>query len=146
MNLYTIGFTKKSAEEFFGLLREAGVGRIVDVRLNPRSQLAGFANQRDLPYLLQEILHCEYTHVPILAPDKELLADYRANKDWQQYEQRYARQLQRSHAIEHLDPELFAGTPCCLLCSEEKPDRCHRRLAAEYMQRFWTDLHIVHLI
>jgi uncharacterized protein (DUF488 family) len=136
MTLYTIGFTKKSAEEFFGLLRAAGVGHMLDIRLNPRSQLAGFANQRDLPYLLREILQCDYTHLPILAPGEELLADYRQNKDWPQYEQRYARQLQRASAIEQIDRKLLIAVSCCLLCSEEKPDQCHRRLAAEYVQSF----------
>lgn len=146
MTLYTIGFTKKSAESFFGLLRDAGVRRLVDVRLNPRSQLAGFTNQRDLPYFLQEIINCGYTYLPLLAPSKELQDDYREKKDWQQYERRYMRQLRQSNAIHQLDSGLFRSTAACLLCSEESAEQCHRRLAAEYLQSFWPELEIVHLI
>ena len=48
MQLYTIGFTKKSAETFFGLLRDNGVQRLVDITPAPRRQLAGFAKSDDL--------------------------------------------------------------------------------------------------
>lgn len=146
MRLYTIGFTKKTAEEFFGLLREAGAWCVVDVRLNPRNQLTSFTNQRHLPYLLQELLNCGYVHLPLLAPAKEIITDYRQDKDWQRYERRYKRQLEQSNAIQHLDQSVFTDSPACLLCSEEVPDKCHRRLAAEYLASFWPQLQIKHLV
>ena len=68
MKLYTIGFTQKKAEEFFSLLRNNRIERLVDIRLKPSGQLAGFAKQEDLPYFLRELSNgCQYTHLPILA-------------------------------------------------------------------------------
>ena len=79
--LFTIGFTKKSAEEFFSRLQTAGVKRVIDVRLNNVSQLAGFAKREDLAYFLKALCDCEYRHEPLLAPTKEILNGYKKKTD-----------------------------------------------------------------
>ena len=145
MKLYTIGFTKKSAAQFFGLLQQSEARRLVDVRLNNVSQLAGFAKQGDLAYFLEQICGMEYVHLPPLAPTREMLDAYRkGHKDWETYAGQYLALLAaRELAAEPGLPELLADA--VLLCSEAKPDYCHRRLAAEYLARQWGGLEIVHL-
>lgn len=143
MKLYTIGFTKKSAQTFFETLRRSGATRLIDVRLNNVSQLAGFAKRTDLEYLLREITDIEYVHMLELAPTQEMLDDYRKkDHDWRRYEQRFV-DLIRERKIEDLPPETFADA--CLLCSEATAQRCHRRLVAEYLRAQWADLEILHL-
>jgi uncharacterized protein (DUF488 family) len=144
MKLCTIGFTKKNAEEFFGRLRAAGVKRILDVRLNNTTQLAGFAKRDDLRFFAREILGGEYVHLPVLAPTQEMLDEYRKEKrGWENYEGRF-RELMRQRAIETaVDRKLVEGG--CLLCSEDKPHQCHRRIVAEYLREAWEDMEIVHL-
>ena len=144
MKISTIGFTKKPARRFFDLLRESGVNRVVDVRLNNGSQLAGFAKKDDLAYFLGELCGMEYVHLPALAPTKELLDDYRKRRcDWEAYEDRFIA-LMRERQIERtVSKEIVSGG--CLLCSEDKPHRCHRRLVAEYLKQHWGDVEIVHL-
>lgn len=144
MKVATIGFTKKSARRFFGLLRESGVERIVDVRLNNRSQLAGFAKKDDLAWFARELCGIDYVHAPSLAPTKDLLGDYRQGRiDWAAYETRF-RRLMRERRIEATVPrELVQGG--CLLCSEDQPHQCHRRLVAEYLNEQWGGLEIEHL-
>lgn len=144
VKLYTIGFTRKSAKRFFGLLRESGVGRVVDVRLNNVSQLAGFAKRDDLAWFLGELGGIGYRHAPELAPTRELLADYRKKRiDWSAYEARFLELMRERRIEERLDPETLAGS--CLLCSEHEPHFCHRRLAAEYLDRHWGGVEAVHL-
>lgn len=144
MKVYTIGFTKKSASDFFELLRGSGAKRLVDVRLNNVSQLAGFTKKGDLEYLVGKICLMGYVHLPELAPTKELLQDYRNGRcDWATYERRFLALMdQRRVGKMPIKRTVSNG---CLLCSEEKPDRCHRRLVAEYLQRHWGDVEIVHL-
>ena len=159
LKAFTIGFTKKSASEFFELLRESGAERLVDVRLNNTSQLAGFARggKDNLAYLLQEICRMEYIHVPDLAPTKELLDAYRKGEcDWDSYEREFVALLHdRRIFAEGLKPtegrrivkRLKATIEnSCLLCSEHEPDHCHRRLVVEYFQRQWGDMEIEHLV
>ena len=145
MEIYTIGFTKKSAGQFFGALRQAGIGRLVDVRLNNSSQLAGFSKREDLPFFLQELCGAEYLHEPLLAPEQELLDAYKKRKgSWADYERRFL-ELMSERRIEHrLDRRLFA-VPSVLLCSEPTAERCHRRLVAEYLRGKWGTIDIVHL-
>lgn len=144
MKISTIGFTKKSAQRFFGLLRDSGVARIVDVRLRNGSQLAGFARRDDLAWLARELCGIDYVHAPDLAPTKDLLDDYRHGRiGWAAYETRFvglmkARRIETAVSREMLDES-------CLLCSEDRPHRCHRRLVAEYLQEHWGDLEIEHL-
>ena len=146
MRLYTIGFTKKPAERFFGLLREHGVGRLVDVRLNPGRQLAGFAKQADLRYFRDRLTGCDYRHLPELAPTDEILSGYRQDRDWDRYVQRFERLMDERGVPRALDREMFAERPCCLLCSEATPERCHRRLVAERLAGAWDGVEVVHLV
>src|SRR5271157_6132758 len=137
MTIFTIGFTRKSAETFFTRLKEARVRRSVDVRLNNVSQLAGFTKKGDLRYFTKAICGIEYVHLPELAPTADILDSYkkRKNADWQAYERRFV-ELMRSRRIDKIVPrELLADG--CLLCSEETPEHCHRRLVAEYLREKW---------
>lgn len=142
--LYTIGFTKKPLEEFAALLREADVDAVIDTRLRPKSQLAGYANQRDLPFIL-DLLGISYEHRPELAPTKELLDSYRGGGTWEEYVAVF-RPLIEEREIVATGHELLARYRApCLLCSEHTADHCHRRLVAEYWAEEIPDLEIVHL-
>ena len=145
MKLYTIGFTKKSAEDFFELLAASGARRLVDIRLRNASQLAGFAKRDDLEYLVGRLCGMDYVHMPELAPDAELLDDYRKKRiDWSSYVPRFLALMEERRTIEkpRLRETLDGG---CLLCAEHSPERCHRRLVAEYLSQKWGDVEIVHL-
>ena len=144
MKLFTIGFTKKSAQRFFEMLRRSGAKRVVDVRLSNVSQLAGFAKKDDLAYFLKEICGMDYVHVPELAPTQELMDSIKKERgDWATFEPRFLK-LMKDRRIEKTMPE-EAVADGCLLCSEDKPHHCHRRLVAEYLQRHWGDVTITHL-
>jgi len=144
ITIYTMGFTKKSAEDFFTLLKNAGVRRVIDVRLNNVSQLAGFSKRPDLEYFLGEIGDIGYVHLPELAPTQELLDEYRNKKgSWSAYEAKFLRLVSARTIEDRVSQDLLAGS--CLLCSEAEPDRCHRRLVAEYLKEKWGDVSIVHL-
>jgi uncharacterized protein (DUF488 family) len=146
VKLYTIGFTKKSAERFFQLLKDHRIGRLVDIRLKPGGQLAGFAKQDDLAYFLRELANCEYHHFDFLAPSEAILQDYRQDRDWERYERRFEALMDERDILSHLETAFFTEKACCLLCSEDTPDQCHRRLVAERLARHWPDVEIVHLI
>ncbi len=144
MRVCTIGFTHKNAEDFFTRLKESGVKRVVDVRLNNVSQLAGFSKRDDLKYFLKSILGIEYMHSPLLAPTQDILDEYKKNKgDWNVYEQKFLSLMEQRHIETQVSKELIEGG--CLLCSEDKPHFCHRRLVAEYLSGKWGDLQIEHL-
>ena len=144
MKIFTIGFTNKKAETFFDKLRVAGVKRIVDVRLNNVSQLAGFSKKDDLRYFLRAIAGIDYAHVPELAPTKELLDAYKKHKgDWVVYEQEFLSLMERRNIDSTVAKDLIDQG--CLLCSEDKPHHCHRRLVAEFLQRRWSGVDIDHL-
>jgi uncharacterized protein (DUF488 family) len=144
MKLFTIGFTKKTAQRFFQLLRASGAKRVVDVRLNNVSQLAGFAKKDDLAFFLKEICAMEYVHVPTLAPTQEMLDEYKKQRgDWKTYEDRFLALMRQRRIEETLPRDVVADG--CLLCSEDKPHYCHRRLVAEYLKQHWGDVDIVHL-
>lgn len=146
MKLYTIGFTQKRAEVFFGLLQRNGIQRLVDIRLNPGGQLSGFAKQEDLPYFLSRLANdCQYIHLPELAPTREILEDYRKGLSWSYYEQRFQALMDERRIPETLNQSDFQQQVSCLLCSEAKPEKCHRRLVAERMAAFWPEFEIVHL-
>ena len=147
MTIYTIGFTKKSAEEFFEALRISGAKHLLDIRLNNKSQLAGFAKRSDLPYFLKRLVNMEYHEVPILAPEKSILKEYRKTGDWTNYEQEYLELIRQRHADRHIASVLFEEG-VVLLCSEAEPTHCHRRLAAEYLAQIMpanAKVKIVHL-
>ena len=145
MEVYSIGFTQKTAEQFFGLLKGAGIQRLLDVRLNNVSQLAGFAKREDLRYFLREICGAEYMHEPLLAPTQELLDSYKKKKgDWAEYEREFLK-LMKGRAVEKkLDRAIFR-VPTALLCSEATAEHCHRRLVLEYLIDKWGDLTVRHL-
>jgi uncharacterized protein (DUF488 family) len=142
--IFTIGFTKKSAERFFTTLQQAGVKRIVDVRLNNISQLAGFTKMDDLRYFLKAIGGMEYVHLPELAPTQEMLDAYKKRKgDWSVYEKQFLELMATRHIEETVPKDIV--NEGCLLCSEDKPHHCHRRLVAEYLASHWPDVQINHL-
>lgn len=132
MTIYTIGFTKKTAEEFFEALRLTGARHLFDIRLHNTSQLSGFAKRDDLRYFLRHIVNMEYHELPILAPEDSILDDYRKTGDWVKYEQSYLDLIRRRKVESQLDLTLFKDG-VVLLCSEAEPNHCHRRLAAEYL-------------
>jgi uncharacterized protein (DUF488 family) len=145
MNLYTIGFTKKSAEHFFETLRRSGAKRLVDVRLNNVSQLAGFAKKQDLSYFVGTICGMDYQHSPNLAPTQEMLDEYKKRRGgWDDYERRFLALMAERRIEESIPRDQMADA--CLLCSEDKPHQCHRRLVAEYLQRAWGDVTLHHLV
>ena len=145
MKLYTIGFSKKRAAGFFELLGKSGVERLIDIRLNPSGQLAGFTKKDDLAFFLDKLLGCEYRHLPVLAPSKEILSEYREGKDWSQFELKFKALMAERNIPDKLNETLFETKTCCLLCSEAEPAKCHRRLVAERLQKNWPTLEIVHL-
>jgi uncharacterized protein (DUF488 family) len=145
VRIATIGFTKKGAEEFFAVLKKARVKRVLDVRLNNQSQLAGFSKRDDLAYFLKIILNIEYLHLSILAPTQEILDAYRKTKgSWSEYEKRFLDLMAHREIERQLGPALLNDG--CLLCSEDKPHQCHRRLVAEYLNAKWGNVKIEHLV
>jgi uncharacterized protein (DUF488 family) len=145
MDVHTIGFTRKTAAEFFGALKGAGIKRLIDVRLNNVSQLAGFTKRADLAFFVRELCGAEYVHEPLLAPTQEMLDAYKKHKgSWQEYERLFLELMARRKVEEALPRSFFAG-PAVLLCSEPTPEQCHRRLVLEHLQGKWGDLRAVHL-
>ena len=142
--IFTIGFTKKSAERFFCELRNSGVCTLVDVRLNNVSQLAGFSKRDDLRYFLKEIGGIEYVHLSELAPTQEMLDAYKkSGGEWDEYAKRFLDLMAARRIEDTLSKELLVNS--CLLCSEDKPLHCHRRLVAEYLLDQWGTVDIKHL-
>jgi uncharacterized protein (DUF488 family) len=144
MRIFTIGFTKTSAEDFFTRLRRAGVKSVVDVRLNNVSQLAGFAKKDDLRYFLKAIGGISYVHQVEFAPTQEMLDAYKKSRgDWAEYEKRFL-ELMAARRIDEVVPRDLLDN-ACLLCSEDKPHHCHRRLLVEYLQDKWGNIEVSHL-
>ena len=146
MEIFTIGFTKTSAREFFGKLKKSGIERLVDVRLNNTSQLASFAKRDDLEFFLETLCSARYVHEPILAPTQEMLDAYKKAKGaWTEYENRFLALMAEREIETHLQQADFAQSRSVLLCSEDTPDQCHRRLVVEYLQTKWPEVSAVHL-
>ncbi len=145
MEIYSIGFTQKSASQFFGTLKANGIERLLDVRLNNTSQLAGFAKRADLAYFLREICNAVYEHEPLLAPTQEMLDTYKKKKgDWDVYTKAYL-DLIRFRKVESVISKDSFLKKTVLLCSEATAEHCHRRLALEYLQQYWEGVTIRHL-
>ncbi len=145
MEIYTIGFTQTTAERFFARLADARVERLLDVRLNNTSQLAGFAKAQDLPYFARELVGATYDHQPLLAPTQEILDAYKKRKgDWAAYETEFMALMERRRIDEALSPASFEQRTA-LLCSEATAEHCHRRLVCEYLATRWPDVRAVHL-
>ncbi|MDR0578951.1 MAG: DUF488 domain-containing protein [Candidatus Accumulibacter sp.] len=144
MKVFTIGFTKKNAEQFFMHLRQPGLVKVIDVRLNNTSQLAGFTKREDLSFFLREINGIGYTFHPELAPTREILDEYKkGGGDWSTYEQGFMELMAQRRIEEKISRKDIDGS--CLLCSESTPEHCHRRLVAEYLRSQWGKLEIIHL-
>lgn len=144
INLFTIGFTQKTAQKFFETLKEAGVKQVIDTRLNNVSQLAGFSKRADLEYFLKTIGGIDYVHILDLAPTQEILDEFKKNKgDWSVYEQKFLKLMANRQIENKISQAQLDGA--CLLCSEAKPHHCHRRLVAEYFNKKWGTLNINHL-
>ena len=144
IELFTIGFTQTTARDFFTRLKEAGVKRVVDVRLNNNSQLAGFSKKEDLAYFLKEVAGIEYVHLPELAPTQDILDAYKKNKGyWGVYERAFLNLLAQREIEKRLQPDTLQRG--CLLCSEHLPHHCHRRLVAEYLNAKWGGIKTKHL-
>lgn len=145
IELYTIGFTQKSAETFFTTLQRAEIRRLIDVRLNNVSQLAGFAKKNDLQFFLRSIVGADYVHELRLAPESDALEAVRGGKmSWAEYEKTYLA-LIRKRKVEDTIPRSLFDVRSVLLCSEATAEHCHRRIAAEYLAEKWGDVRIVHL-
>lgn len=145
IKISTIGFTQTSAEHFFSSLKSANVRRLIDVRLNNISQLAGFAKRDDLKYFLKMICNTEYIHLPDLAPTKEILDPYKkGNGSWAVYEEKFLNLMEKRLIEKQFNPQYFDCA--CLLCSEKTPHHCHRRLVVEYLNSKWGGkLEVMHL-
>ena len=144
IKIFTLGYAGKNARDFFTILKQAGIRKVIDVRLYNTSQLAGFTKKQDIKYFLQTIVGSEYIHLPIMAPTKQLLNDYKKGLiNWQQYEKQFKsivaqRQIEKNLMLQDSDMS-------CFLCSEAKSDYCHRRLVAEYLAEHWQNVSIHHL-
>jgi len=144
IKIFTIGFTKKKAEKFFTELCNASVKRVIDIRLNNVSQLAGFAKKDDLRYFLKTICDIDYIHMPELAPTKDILDEYKKNGgDWSVYEKKFIDLIEKRKIEKKITNDILDNA--CLLCSEDKPDHCHRRLVAEYLSKKWRKVKIKHI-
>ena len=144
IRICTIGFTKKDAKTFFGLLEMNNIKTLIDVRLNNVSQLAGFAKKNDLQYFLERICKIKYVHLPQIAPTKDILDDYKKKIiNWDEYQERYYSLLSERSVEKSIDINMFKDS--CLLCSEHTAEKCHRRLAVEYLQKHFDDITVQHL-
>lgn len=145
MKIYTTGYEKKSAREFFEPLRRHAIECIIDIRLYPDGPAEGFARRTDLDYLLEMMLGCEYRYCSLLAPTPEMLDEYHRQPDWPGYVTAYHMLMEERDIPAVLDRRLFEQKKCCLLCFEASPEQCHRRLAAERIARVWEDTEIIHI-
>lgn len=145
IKIFTIGFTKKKAKIFFKMLGDTEIEQVIDVRLNNVSQLAGFAKRDDLRFFLKAICNMGYIHMPELAPTKEILNAFKkGGGDWNIYEKDFIALLSKRKIEENVTKKILNNS--CLLCSEEMPDYCHRRLVAEYLKEKWKNVTITHLV
>lgn len=144
--LYTIGYTQKTAEQFFTLLEENSVEVVVDVRASNSSQLAAFTKRSDLPFFLRRIAGIEYQHLEFLAPTPEIRDTLKdPEQGWTEYERRFTRLLHERDVLSRIDRDLILNRTCCLLCTEPTAENCHRRLVAEHLAAHWPHLEICHL-
>ncbi|HVC81807.1 MAG TPA: DUF488 domain-containing protein [Chloroflexota bacterium] len=146
MKVFSIGFTQKRAETFFDLLRRHEIQRLVDIRISPDGQLSGFAKRDDFPYFLSRLVPgCRYVYMPELAPTKEILRAYRADRNWPRYVERFEALMRERRIPESLNRADFETLRSCLLCSEPTADQCHRRLVGERLIEHWPAVELIHL-
>ena len=146
MKTFTIGFTKKTSKIFFSLIKNNNISRVVDVRLNPNSQLSGFAKKNDLSYFLKELCGTDYVYVPDLTPTKSMFNAYKnKNITWDSYADKFNDLMVQRHIERIIDKSILDDG--CLLCSEHEPHQCHRRLVVEYLNTCWDEnIEVVHLL
>ena len=144
IRIFTMGFTKKNAEQFFTLLKKNGIKKLVDIRLNNHSQLAGFTKGEDLKYFLKEIAGIDYVHELDFAPTKELLKKYQdKGMSWSEYEMEFKQILESRMTNRSIDPNDYDLS--CFLCSEPTPEKCHRRLVVEYLKNRFQGIDVIHI-
>ncbi|MFZ4439203.1 MAG: DUF488 family protein [Syntrophales bacterium] len=144
MNIFTIGFTKKNLRTFIERLNTAGAKKVIDIRLHNTSHLAGYAKKDNLEYVLS-LVGIGYEHHPELAPTEVMLTDYtKGTLSWQDYEKKFKDVLAQRNLIQNMS-FMGEGGPVCLLCAEDKPHQCHRRLVAEYYASNTEGVQIRHL-
>ena len=147
MEIFTLGFVKKTAEEFFTLIKENKIELLIDIRSNNQTQLPGLTKGRDLEFFLNEICHCQYAYEPLFTPTKELVEDYLDGSiTWPEYETIF-NEIMEERKIEQIFQEKYSHfNRVCLLCSEQDPMNCHRRLVAERLKdKLQTDVEIIHI-
>jgi len=145
LKLYTIGFSGKTAQQFFEILKKNKVDCLLDIRIYPSSDDAGFCNQVNLPYFLNEIANCDYRYCPELAPTEHLHDNYHLDHDWEKYVKVFTSLMEKRKIPFSLDREYLEKRKCCLLCFEPTPKFCHRRLVSERIQDHWKDVEVIHL-
>lgn len=146
MEIFTIGFTKTPAAEFFGKLKKAGIRRLLDVRLNNTSQLAAYANRDDLKYFVRAICDATFEHEPLLAPTEDMLDAFKKRKGrWQVYDAHFMALMAERQIDVKLERDWFEATLTALLCREHTAEHCHRRLIITYLQEKWLSVRAVHL-
>ena len=146
MILYTIGFTQKSAQQFFELIKANNIDMLVDIRLNNKSQLAGFTKGNDLQYFLEEICNCKYQHCIEYAPTKDILDGYKKKAiSWDEYVKQYIPLMQRRNAVQKFTEKFAKFKAVCLLCSEPTPEHCHRRLLSEMIAAEHPEITVKHI-
>jgi uncharacterized protein (DUF488 family) len=144
IRIFTIGYAGRNAGDFFTTLKQAGIRKVMDVRLYNTSQLAAFTKKQDIEYFLQNVVGAEYVHLPIMAPTPQLLSDYKKGLiGWQQYEAQFKAIIAQRQIQGHITPQ--DADMSCFLCSEAKADKCHRRIVAEYLAGHWRNVSIHHL-
>lgn len=144
MKLFTIGFTGKTAEEFFALLKKNKVRKVIDVRRNNTSQLAVFTRASDFPFFLDKVGGIEYEHRLDMAPSQELVKSYRAKEiDWKKFRSTYLKEIRKSKVAAQVSKKDLSNA--CLVCSEHEPEHCHRSHLAEHLEKELGGIEIVHL-
>lgn len=145
MIIYTIGYTKRTAENFFETLKKYKIRKIVDLRENNTSQLSGFTKRDDLKYFLKKIVAADYVYLPVFAPTKEIRVNYQKSRDWASYKRAFLKLIKERKAVKKFDPRLLA-TSVVFLCSEKEATHCHRKLVAELVkEKYFLQAKIIHL-
>lgn len=150
MTIYTVGFNKKDARTFFNLLKKHGIQKILDIRLNNKSQLSGYTKGKDLSFIANEGFGIEYEHVEDFAPTKEILDNYKDKKkvtynDWNTYEKKFMAVLTSRETCKRFDEVTTGLERVVFLCAEPTAEQCHRRLVAEYLQSLDPTIEIIHI-
>lgn len=145
MEVYTAGFTKWLAEDFFEKLNALNINKLIDIRLRPNSQLSGFTREVNFSYFLKKLSHVEYEHQINLAPTKELLNRRRKNNlSWPEFESEYLNLLTED-ILEYCFKEISKQN-ILFLCSESEPQFCHRRVLTDKLLSLNSELKVTHLV